>query len=279
MRTKQGLLIVAAWVLAALSAVPVSAQFINGGFESGTTAGWTKDGGTWHANPADESQAIFHNTGDPGKTALISNPNLTDALTSNKLYEVLGGTYALRVNNEDGESHYSVVRQSVTCAANDLYFGFAAVLEVPYDGKLEPMAPHFSFSVVDATQGKTLYYENFDSTLTSNVPGFVWHNGTVDDNNIWKYSDWLILHMDTSSNLTDQLMVTLAAYDCAWNGHGGYAYVDGFGATIPTINEQVTPYRIVDLVTVPEPGSVVLGGLGCLALYYRRRIRSLRCVR
>ena len=89
------------------------------------------------------------------------------------------------------------------------------------------------------------------------------------------YSNWNVVHVDTSAVTGDTLVLTVMAYDCALGGHGGYAYVDSFQPTAPVPNPGITVNNIeaATLDSVPEPGSFVLVGLGMasMALVIRKK--------
>lgn len=258
-------------VAIAILAPATYADFANPGFEQGSFNGWTLGGGTWEEYPANSGKVSYAPiAGGPGKSAIVSGMNTMDSLTNNNLHEVLTGNYAARVNNYDNNYHYSTLSQTVTWNQDNLYFGWAAVLQEPSNQHSDAAAPNFSLKVMDITKGTMLYQEKFDVYHPPTISGFQWSNGHSDGNGTWKYSNWVVVHMDTSGVKGDQLALTMSAYDCGWGGHGGYAYLDEFSPTRPIPNLGVTT-ALVDLNPTPEPGTLSLLALGGLALIRRRR--------
>jgi len=253
-------------------AVTAFADFINGGFEDGNFTGWTKGGGTW--NPGGVTSTV-----DPNKSAIISNPTATDPNTMGLLYEVLQGSDSVRVNNSDNGYHFSTLTQTVANYTDpNMYLGFAAVLENPDNGHTEDQTPKFSFSIVDETKGLTLYSTAFNS-LNASSHGVTWNTGLRNNanNSTWMYTDWNIIHIDTSQYLGDTFTVSVSAYDCALGAHGGYAYVDDFQPTLPSPNAGI-PYHLIEAASLrtPEPTSVGLWGLGGLILWGCGKLRKSR---
>ena len=56
---------------------------------------------------------------------------------------------------------------------------------------------------------------------------------TVGDAGVWWYSPWVTAKLSTAANQGDTLTLSVLAADCGLGGHGGYAYVDYFGADQP----------------------------------------------
>lgn len=270
-------IILAVGVISAMTASVFADSFINGGFESGTTNGWTLQSGNWSAsNPG------TLNNSNQSDSAVISNTNATDANTLGNLYEVLQGNDSFRLNNAAKGWHYSTLSQTVSNYTDaNMYLGFAAVLENPNSGHTPAETPKFSFSIYDNTTHTTLYDISFNSLNTNGATlGVTWHKGLVNNGNksVWYYSDWNVVHIDTSTLLGDTFTVSVSAYDCALGGHGGYAYVDSFQPTEPIANPGVTVNVHVlqanELLSTPEPTSVVMWSLGGLALLWggKRRL-------
>jgi len=160
-----------------------------------------------------------------------------------------------------------------------MYFGFAAVLEDPNGGHSASETPKFSFSIYDNTLSKTLYSIAFN-VLNAASTGIVWHNGLTTGNGTWKYSDWNVVHVDTSilsGYNGDTFTVTVSAYDCALGGHGGYAYVHSFQNNLPVANHGSFTLLQADQLNVPEPGTILLLGASLLGLCvggFKRLVRK-----
>lgn len=232
-------------------------QFINGGFENGDFSGWTKNGGYWYGGS-------YYWTGDPGKSAIVT-PG-TDFYTNNALQMVAYGNYAARVNNYDGNYHFSTLSQTVSNWSDPgVYFAWAAVLEEPGNVHPESDAPHFKISLFDNTTNTTLYSKAFN-VYNAGSTGITWKKGYYDGYNQWWYNDWVIASLDASGVQGHTLTLEVLAADCGWGGHGGYAYVDGFGGSPPPPPPP----------PVPVPASIILlgSGLAGLAGFSRRRPKA-----
>lgn len=261
----------------ALPAFAGSVNFDNPGFETGDSSGWTIQSGNWNTN----SQTI--NNTHQGESVVITGAGNTDSNTLGGLQTVLSGDNSFRLNNAANGAHFSTLTQSVTNYGNsNMYFGFAAVLENPLSNPHDAdETPKFSFNLVDVTTNTSLYAISFDSRNAVSQ-GVTWHAGldtTHDGSATWMFSDWNIVHIDTSTLIGHTLTLTVMAYDCALGGHGGYAYIDAFqpdpiipNAGITVNNLEVTPGGVVNTAAVPETSTWVMGfmALGAVGFMVRR---------
>jgi len=234
------------------------AGFTNGGFETGDWSGWTRGGGTWDETPSNSGTVFYHPTGDPGKSGMVTPGG--DPNTNSNLNRVLQGNYAFRVNNEDNDYHYSTLSQTVSAWSNNtIYFAWAAVLEEPSNIHSNVGAPKFSIMLTDTTTSSVLYDYSFN---VYNPPmGVTWTKGAVSINGgDWYYSPWVNAQLDTTAFVGHDFQLDVSAYDCGWGGHGGYAYVDYFGGDPPPPPQDI-----------PEPGTMLLMGLGLAAIVVRRK--------
>ena len=169
-----------------------------------------------------------------------------------------------------------------------MYFGFAAVLENPISNPhTEAETPKFSFNLVDVTTNTSLYSISFDSRNAVSQ-GVTWHAGldtNHDGSATWMFSDWNIVHIDTSTLIGDTLTLTVMAYDCALGGHGGYAFIDAFQPDPIIPNAGITVNHLDAGVlaggpapaAVPETSTWVMGflALGAVVFMVRRSKASV----
>lgn len=231
--------------------------FVNGGFESGDFTGWTKDGGYFYGSGS------YNYTGDRGKSAIVT-PG-TDPITKGALQKVANGNYAARVNNEDWGYHFSTLSQTVNGYTDtNIYFAWAAVLEEPSNLHPEADAPHFRITLKDLTANEVLYDVGFN--VYAPALGITWLKGLGpyepgqpnDSGSQWWFNQWEVQNLDVTARSGHDFNLTVLASDCGWGGHGGYAYVDGFGSTPPP-------------VPTPVPSAVFLLGSALVGLFGLRR--------
>jgi PEP-CTERM motif len=233
-------------ISASLVSQAFAASFVNGGFEDGNFGSWTQGGGTVNTGPSYSSNGSNRNA--------IVTAGL-DAYTNNNLNRVYSGTYSARVEDSANGSNYSTITQRVNnYTSNNIFFAWATVLEDP--GHTAAQQPRFSVILRDETSGTEVYNVTFD---VSNPGSVVLKNGAIVSGEQWKYTDWQVQNLDVSSRLGHDFSLTVLAADCTLGGHGGYAYVDGFGNVTPPSGN------------VPLPASVALLGIGALGLFGLRR--------
>ena len=265
----------------AVPAFAGSVSFDNPGFETGSghnPTGWVLHSGDWQS---DGSQEV--NNDHQNDSTIITSSSATDSNTLGQLKEVLSGNDSFRLNNAANGANFSTLTQSVTnYQGADLYFGFAAVLENPLSNPhTEAQTPKFSFSLMDNTTSTSLYAISFDSR-NAVAQGITWHAGlntNHDGSATWMFSDWNIVHIDTSLVLNHNLTLTVMAYDCALGGHGGYAYVDAFQASPITPNAGITSVNHLeasslgagDTAAVPETSTWVMGFMAVGAVFFMVR--------
>lgn len=251
--------------LSGLGGLAQASDFFNAGFESGTTAGWTVNGGDRYRLLNSDIEPIQFTPGgslhqdDGMRGAVIDrayvDPNLGSLLGST----VYRGDYAYRVEDAGNGGYATSVSQKVThYTESTMSFAWKAVLE--NGDHTEADAAMMKLILTDDTTGKTVLSRSY----------FAGANDTGTDarfasNNTFLYTpEWQLEKLSIDQSLSGHsFTLSLLAADCAASGHAGYAYLDALGGRV--------------LAAVPEPSSygMMLAGLGMLA-YLKRRKKKLR---
>ncbi len=220
-----------------------SAIFINGGFEDGTFDSWTTsyglNPGLKGAPPFSEASIVVNKGGTPllrvvGKTS--------DPRTDNKLTLPGADNHTAKINDEIGNYHLNIITQKDIISSNydrgsdgklHVRFSYAAVLEDPQH---PPEAqPYFYVHLRDMNNGQMLYSE----FTYSNQPGRSFHTSNY-GGSTWKWTDWNNIDIVVpESSLGHTIEITVSASDCAYGGHGGYVYLDGFGSSAIASNATI----------------------------------------
>ncbi|CAK7053710.1 MAG: hypothetical protein BACD_02595 [Bacteroides rodentium] len=166
------------------------------------------------------------------------------------------GNFTAKVNDETNNYHLNYISQKDTLTEADrdptdgklhVRFTYAAVLEDPNH---EPNGqPYFYVQLKDLTTDEVLYYDFAYSNQPGRVFFTTYYSGT------WRSTPFIDVDMEVpDSSLNHELEVRVLAADCAHSGHGGYVYVDAFGA------HAVPPQSgcINGLVARGKPGMVQL---------------------
>lgn len=251
-------LLVAATALA--MTVPAYADtFNNGSFDSGTLTGWTQGGGYWFGGAYPDATSYSPGGANFNATGIansITTPGF-DPLTDNKLRTVYQGTNSARVNDPLNNNSVSLLKQTVkSYTAPLIAFSYAAVLEDSH-GTTDSSA--FIIELKDLTANTTLFSFNINSAT---APGVFTKSSSG-----WYYTDWVEQSFDVSALSGHTFELSLLANDCPYGGHGGYAYLDGFGGTVGGGGTGTG--------AVPEPATwaMMLAGFGAVGgtMRYRRR--------
>ena len=248
-------------VLGALSAR--AADFFNGGFEAGSFAGWTENGGYWYGGTNYPANYSFDNS--PYQSAIVE-PGDVPCLASLgvSVNQVRSGSYAARINSNDAfttgglaYSHFSQIQQTVS-GWNSPYLSFdwSAVLED--SGHARENRPHFRVILEDLTTATTIY--NIAYYSDNLPPDVVQRTGPFTED--WAYTGWQHIQLNTPSLTGDTLMLTILASDCSQSGHDGALYVDNIMGVPATGNELPVAVGMVRLNRVPPGTTVTLDGSG-----------------
>ena len=242
--------------LASISPAYAYNDFINGGFENNSFAGWVSGGGLLNGvtglEPADFLlNGSHYNSGafDPtpmsytdyygnvynyiepansykgivNRSSIDNNVNPTGGL-------VFNGNYAAQINNEYPDAGASAISQSViNYGGTSINFAWLAVFQ--QSGHEEAATPNFIIQVTDNTRGivigRVAYNEvSGQAALFSNTNGYI--------SSGWQSTSIVVAK---GHNYT----LSLLAADCLYGGHAGYVFFDSFGSTVITEDEVGNP--------------------------------------
>ena len=252
--------VVAMMALVGLSGLAQAGNFANGGFESGTTSGWTTGGGyrgdspNAAITPADFLAGGALNSDDGGRGAIIDK-NYVDANVGALIGStVLDGNYSYRAEDTTYGGYGTVISQQVkNYTDTDIYFGWKVVLE--NGGHVEDESAVMMLTLTDNTTGQLV----LSRTYNAGDGG-----GGVDsrfrtEGEYFYTPGWQLERLSIDQSLSGHdFTLSLLAADCQPTGHTGYAYIDGFGSYVPPVPE-------------PETYAMMLAGLGMMGWMARRK--------
>lgn len=247
----------AAAAVALVSGAASASTFVNGDFETGTTAGWTTGTG-YRApvfnnvlNPLDFAPGGAYYNSSLNHSAIVSGgfaPN-----TDGHLRQVYSGNYSFRAEDVFNGGYASVITQSVTNYTDpNIFFAWAAVLEGAHGVN---DAATFKLVLRDDTDNVDLITRQYNAASGG---GGVDQRFTLSSNNYY-YTDWQVEQLALGNRAGHNFTLTLLAADCEQTGHAGYVYLDGFGAVTPPTGNA------------PVPATLALLGLGMLGMGAARR--------
>ena len=230
------------------------ANFINGGFESGNTSGWTIGGGNRTGlgnaaiNPTDFLPGgSRYDAGIASSHSAVVTAGIADHTDGNlnRVNQTFGGTYSFRAEDTINGGYASVITQRVdNYTDTNIFFAWAAVLEGAH-GTDE--AATFKLVLRDETAGTDLITRQYNA---ANSGGGVDSRFTLSSDGFY-YTSWQVEQLALDSSIVGHdFTLTLLAADCQFTGHEGEVYLDGFGAIPP----PPPP--------IPLPGTLALLGLG-----------------
>jgi hypothetical protein len=243
-----------------LSSMAQAGGFVNGNFDTGTTAGWTTGGGyrgsesNTTLTPAQllPGGSLNLDGGDRGQVIDRSyvDPNLGSLLGST----VYGGNYAYRAEDTTNGGNGTAISQKITnYTESTIFFAWKAVLE--NGGHAESESAVMKLTLTDDTTGQLLVSRSYNAGFS----GSGVDSRFSSENGLFYTPQWQVeeLAIDQSRS-GHSFTLSLLAADCEPTGHTGYAYLDGFGSVAQP---------------VPEPGmyGMLLGGMGLLGVVARRK--------
>jgi len=250
-------------VLALVAGTAGASGFINGGFENGSTAGWTTGGGyRGNVDNTTISPALFlpggaYSTDAGARGAIVGtsyiDPNIGAALGST----VYSGNYAYRAEDTSTGGYATAISQSVSHYTDpNIFFAWKAVLE--NGGHSANESAIMTLTLTDTTTGDLLITRSYNAGAGGvGVDTRFTSTGDMFYTPAWQIEQ---LAIDSSRSGHDFTLSLLAA-DCQPTAHTGYAYLDGFGGTLPP---------------VPEPATyaMLLSGIGLVGLTKLRKSKT-----
>lgn len=254
------------------------AGFTNGGFEDGTFSGWTVQQGfdnfaayyssapgTWgQSNPLDNVVWGQQNYWSPAPApVIVDKAGYSDPYFAAVQGMFLGNKMA-KLNDIDGYFHVTQISQTGTIDASDLapgattadvYINWAGITDDPSHGGGND--PWFIIDVFkNGSAVPTFEERHFSHEGGWNDTSLKYPLGSVYGDPVYFKSGQF--HVG-GLVVGDSVEVVLTVSDCAWGGHGAYAYLDGLGTSQPPQPPGAPDGGATALLLVP-----VLAGLVAL---------------
>lgn len=224
-------------------ATTLKQQCVNGGFETGTIAGFSfftkKFDATNYNAPFDyQSNPLwfpFNNnpitsfTPSPTNLATIVDTSMNDPLLAANginLSRVKNGRYAIMLNNNNN-AQYDVTKMTRQFVVDEPYIGysFALVLEnaghLNADNPSHSKNPYYQVILRDNSNNNQVVFERRVMANPGN-PLFNQLGTSI------LYTDWSCEYIDTSNLIGHKVTLEIYLADCGEGGHMAYGYFDDF---------------------------------------------------
>lgn len=235
--------------------------FVNGGFEAGTTTGWSVAGPTYRnsVNNAGLTPAyVIANQSGSAHSAIIAAGTVDPRVGAALGPTVYSGNYSFRVEDTTSGGYASLIQQTVTNYTDpNMYFAWKSVLLGAHG---PTSAATMKIVLRDETDSIDLITREYNAASGG---GGVDARFSLSGSNYYT-ANWQIEQLDLAAlgKQGHDFTLSVLASDCSPTGHWGYVYLDGFGAVTPPTGG------------VPEPATMALLGLGLLGMGATRRRKS-----
>lgn len=232
-----------------------SAVLINGGFEDGSTNGWTVGNGSRSGQSFSAINPALYLNGNTGRSAIVTT-STTDLLGNQMPTRVYNGTHAYRVEDTSTGGLLSVISQTVTNYTEENIF-FAWLAGLDNGGHTPEQSAGMIITLTDLTTNTVI----IDRRYNAGAGGVGVDTRFVNcGNGYFCTPNWQIEQLAIDASLSGHdFNLTVLATDCGPTGHAGFVYIDSFGSVAPPPDE------------VPEPASLALMGVALAGAAVGRR--------
>jgi gliding motility-associated-like protein len=205
-------------------------------FESGTLAGWTRKTG--------RHPAIG--------TGCCPNPNGAQSIMTTAMgndpyggFPVVfpGGNFSVRLGDNGGGAIADRLEQTFVVSAANANFTYRYAVVLNDNGHNPSEQPAFLVTMVDSATGLNIPCTQYTVAASNNLSGYSTSSLTGGSNNVTViYRPWTSVAMDLTPVIGSTVTIRFTTYDCQFNGHFGYAYIDGLCTNFDTaVNDTTCP--------------------------------------
>jgi len=195
-------------------------------FESATFANW--DAYTWSVAAPTPVYGVV-----PGRHTIMDNTSGNDPYGFFPKLCPNGSSYSVRLGNSNTGSERESISYTYTIPAGlpsfSMLFYYAVVLENPAGHPL-PNQPRFQARIVDVATNTPVPCVDFDFISSTAPGGFRISPVPGNGGSQVLYKDWTSISINLDAYIGRTIKLEFVTYDCAQNGHFGYAYVDVYTA-------------------------------------------------